>query len=339
MTSRERKPPGSDAEDTPSRGLGLLPFEISALVFLVAATGFLAINGLDMTWSSVTYSLTAALNLAPMTFAGGIFLAGAHYLVTHRRVSGYLQCVFTRAWLILWLRLWISCWVVTFAYFWLKVYVPLINLRLWDDALWNLDALTHFGIQPTVFLADLLADTVIGRILDIWYSLWILTVVLSIALFAAMTNDKLRRGVIHSCVLMWGVGSWLYLALPAWGPAFAFEGLWADLGQTTPISLSAQQLLWANYSAVLASAETGAEFQHTLGIAALPSLHVGFHFLFALWAREWSAAWFWIFLAMTALTQLSCVLTAWHYAIDGYAGMLLAYLVCRAAKRLDQGSP
>ena len=42
------------------------------------------------------------------------------------------------------------------------------------------------------------------------------------------------------------------------------------------------------------------------------------------------------FLGMTLLTFVRSLLTGWHYAVDGYVGMALAYACHRAAVWLEQ---
>ncbi len=314
---------------------GLYPFEVTALTAIAMVLIALGFNGLSADLKSVRYSLNAAINLVPLTFIAGLLLAGSAEWLKRRELRVFARQVFNPAWLLLWLRLWIACWLATYAYFWLKVYTPLINSTLWDDWLWSVDRWLHLGVQPTVWLSEVMATSGAAGWLALWYQLWLLTVVLALAFFAAGRDASLRRGVAHGCVLMWGAGCWLYLALPAWGPVFAHADEWVLPAVVRDIAGPAHELLWTNYQQVIGAPAGEAAFNHTLGIAALPSLHVGFHWLFALWARHIAMPLFWLFAVMTAATQVACVLTGWHYAVDGYAGMALAWAAYRAARALE----
>mgnify|MGYP001200691827 CR=1 FL=1 len=136
---------------------------------------------------------------------------------------------------------------------------------------------------------------------------------------------------------MWIGGVTLYVVFPALGPSFAFEETWQDIQGSLPRAEETQQTLRDNYQSVLAiGSDNSRPIDHRLGVAALPSLHVGFHFLFALWAWREMRVFFLPFLGMTLLTFVGSLLTGWHYAEDGYVGMALAYACYRAAVWLEQ---
>jgi membrane-associated phospholipid phosphatase len=61
------------------------------------------------------------------------------------------------------------------------------------------------------------------------------------------------------------------------------------------------------------------------GISAMPSMHVATAVLFFLCARGAGIAWLsWATGIFAVMIQIGSVLLAWHYAVDGYAGALLA---------------
>ena len=62
------------------------------------------------------------------------------------------------------------------------------------------------------------------------------------------------------------------------------------------------------------------------GIAAFPSLHVGMIVLFTLALRRYGPV-FWCLAVYSLIVQIGSVALGWHYAIDGYAGALLAAAV------------
>ena len=61
-----------------------------------------------------------------------------------------------------------------------------------------------------------------------------------------------------------------------------------------------------------------------LGISAMPSMHNASAVLFALAFRQVSKRLGWFFAAYAAVILVGSVHLGWHYAIDGYAGVVIA---------------
>lgn len=313
----------------------LQPFELAALAALLAVLLVLALHGLQPTLRSASYTLRAALGILPLSFVLGVGLQSL------RRVRGgrwraYLRGVLTPSWLALWLRLWLACILASYAYFWLKLYVPFLNPTSWDEAFWHLDHVLHGGFSPSFAAIELLRfDGVLARAIDYWYALWLASLVAGISFFSASAELDVRRGLLLSCILLWGAGACLYAVFPALGPVYAFPGVWTETRSSLPLAHAIQELLWSNYQAVLAARQgLPAAFVHTRGVAAMPSLHVGFHALFTFWALCEGRRLVPVFAAMTLLTFAGSVLTGWHYAVDAYAGVALAWLCYRVGRRL-----
>ena len=100
-----------------------------------------------------------------------------------------------------------------------------------------------------------------------------------------------------------------------------YEPLFQRLRELDPdhtlFALKAQNYLWTTN----VSGEWGA----VAGISAMPSLHVALATLFAILAwqcQRWLGALLTVF---AVATQIGSVVLGWHYAVDGYAGALLAY--------------
>jgi membrane-associated phospholipid phosphatase len=64
------------------------------------------------------------------------------------------------------------------------------------------------------------------------------------------------------------------------------------------------------------------------GIAAFPSLHVAVPALFVCAFPRWRFVW----IPFTAVTLIGSILLGWHYLIDGYAGVALAWASWRVAR-------
>ncbi len=314
---------------------GIYPFEWITLALVGGTVLFLRWQGLRIDWTTVEYTLYPMVPMLPGALVAGILLQALYRLVRYRAlgpVREYLRRVWSLRWLTLWARLWVAAMLMTYAYFWLKVSVPLINERLWDQELWRLDVVVHGGLSPSIFLTQLFQDSVLTRLLDAWYGWWITSVFYGMAFFTAAPDTLFRRRFMLSCVFLWPLGAWFHLVLPSLGPIYAFPDVWNDLLHQMPSARGAQIMLWENYQKVLAG-RTGPlkQFNPTRAIAAMPSLHVAAHGMFALWARRRERPLFALLLAATLLTVIGSVLTGWHYAVDAYAGLLLGWLCYRLA--------
>ena len=65
----------------------------------------------------------------------------------------------------------------------------------------------------------------------------------------------------------------------------------------------------------------------------MPSIHLAMATIFALTAfriRRWLG---WIFSGYILVMQVGSVILAWHYAVDGYIGIILACVLWYAANR------
>lgn len=315
-----------------------IPFalELLALAAFVAVVVLLRARGLRMDAHALRFTLPPMLSSLPRILVAGVALHVIVALVRRRRVLGYLREFVRPGSLLGWARICAAFMLVTFAYAWLKVCVPLLNQRLWDVELWRLDRALHLGFAPNVFLVELLAGTPLLGALDLWYSFWIVTVFAAWAWAAAHPDAARRRNFAFACALLSVAGSWLYLTMPALGPCYAYPELFAGVTGEIRHAAGTQAALGVNYARMVAGRDgTLSQFNPYLGVAAFPSLHVGAHWLFALWARRHARAMFVPLVVATALTFVASVATGWHYAVDGYAGMLLAWLVLALADRVE----
>jgi membrane-associated phospholipid phosphatase len=177
----------------------------------------------------------------------------------------------------------------------------------------------------------------LAPLLDLWYSWWLPSVSLSIAFFCAFPQDRMRRQFMLSCVLLWTLGAWIYVALPALGPVYVYNDVWSGASDQIYHATGAQQLLWENYQTVLGGRTGGLrQFNPTRGVAAMPSLHVGAHWLLMLWFRRRARPFFAVAVIGTLLTFIASVVTGWHYAVDGYVGVVLAQCCYLISLRLDR---
>ncbi len=314
------------------------PFEVFTAATLAASVLFLRLHNLRIDWQTVEYTLYPMVPLLPKALLGGIGLQVIYRLVTRKPLRAYLRRIASVPWAVLWLRMWLAAMLMTYLYFWVKISVPLINERLWDRQLWSLDIALHFGLSPSIFVSQAFRGSPLLGLLDRWYGLWVTTVFYTMAFFSAMPGELVRRRFMSSCVFLWTLGAWIYMAVPALGPIYAFPQVWHDLLDEMPRARAAQIGLWENYQRIVAGRTGGLKrFNPTLGVAAMPSLHVGAQWLFALWCRRRARVLFVPFVIATLLTLIGSVLTGWHYAVDGYAGLLLAWLCYRLSLASERG--
>jgi len=218
--------------------------------------------------------------------------------------------------------------LMTQAYLWAKTFVPGINPHLWDGALAGADRVLCLGINPNEALVAVFNGNPswVAGLLDRFYGTFVIWALAGTAWFMTDRPGR-RKAFLAANVVLWSTGFWLYLAMPAVGPVYVDQGLWMEVRRLFPIAATMQRQLLTNYQAVLALLR-GAHVAvlPTLGVAAMPSLHVGAQALFLLWCYRLRTAWKTVFLASTVLTFLGAVATGWHWAVDGWAGILLAIL-------------
>lgn len=319
------------------RRLPLYPFEWICLLLTAGSIGFLRSKGMRIDWRTVEYTVYPMLQALPRPLILGVGLQLVVLLLLRKPLAGFLQALKSWRWWALWLRLWIVCMALTYTYFWVKVCVPLLRTDLYDPALWKLDRLLHFGFSPSVFVTALFEKSSLAGWLDRWYGIWTPSVLVMLAFFTASTDGLLRRRFMLSCVFLWGLGCWLYVALPALGPIYYVPELWKEIAGRIPGASAMHDALWANYQKMLAG-RNGVlrEFNPIYAIAAMPSLHVGAHALFAVWAWRHARPIALVFIVATGLTFLASLVTGWHYAVDGYVGILLAFASYRLAFALER---
>jgi hypothetical protein len=212
----------------------------------------------------------------------------------------------------------------------LKQFIPALNERLYDSPLWRLDAWLHFGVDPAVTATELAARYGLLPWLDRAYLLFYpAQVAVPLLFLVAKPLRPLRGRFFFAFCLLWMVGGLMYVVWPTLGPVYyrASRFVWLD---EAPYAQYLQDLLMKDYVRFRAdpSYYTVKLYQ---GVAALPSLHVGVLALFAIAARRWRmlAIALWL---LTAVTFIGSLALGWHYAIDGYAGVLLAAAVWVVAR-------
>lgn len=277
----------------------------------------------------VTSLPATAISFLPSLF--GYMAAG----VVVRCVAGwwrgdlrpYLRVISSRGWLLDSLRLMISGALLLHSYEWIKITVPLLHPRLFDQQLWRLDQALLLGHSPNILLLNVFSDTTVLRLIDFSYArIFFTSLTVAFGFFLSSPSRRLRVAFSDGNSLLWLTGAWLYLAIPSLGPAIRFPDVWLPLIDVLQTSTHMQAALMKNYNAVL-RLPFGGSFkgvQLLFGVAAFPSLHVAFQSFAFLWMRR---QWIYgevIFGVFTLIILIGSIVTGWHYLIDGLAGMAMA---------------
>lgn len=241
----------------------------------------------------------------------------------------------------LWDVAWVAFALAVFSatYTWTKLFLPAFGGMLWDERLAAFDVKFHLGINPNVFALAIFESGPkwAAKALDLYYAGFVYTMLVGVAWFLADLRRSRRLAFAFSLALLWSAGLLGYVAMPTLGPAFAVHDLGRQIAAVFPLAAQLQKALAANYTQVLFLLDNpGKDVLVTpgFGVAAMPSLHVAGHAFLFLWAYLIGSRLRAVLLAMTILTFLGSVATGWHYAVDSWAGLLLAIVAGLVAQGL-----
>jgi hypothetical protein len=217
-----------------------------------------------------------------------------------------------------------------------KEFIPLIHPFTWDPVFEHWDRVLGLGYAPWELLQPIIGYPAVTMMFDVLYNSWFIVIFGALiwqAFFAAASRIRMQYLLAFS--LSWFIGgSILAVAFASVGPCYfgflhspdPYAPQLAYLREASRewslVTPYIQDRLWASY------AETkGANF----GISAMPSMHVAAAVLTALIARRSGQLLGIIFTVYAALIVIGSVHLAWHYAVDGVAGVALAILLWRVA--------
>ena len=266
-----------------------------------------------------------AVRAAALAASGGAPRAGRLLSVTFRPRSAFDL-----------VRLVAGASLVYYGHVWLKVIVPFLNPQLLDGSLARLDAAIHFGLNPGPFALGLFPWPFFLRAIDVYYAAFVPLTVAGMAWFLTAPSRPERARFAAGFALLWLLGAWIYVVVPSLGPCYVYAADYAQAAKNLPLQTATQKILMTHYRALLGAAAQDETIRilPVLGIGAMPSLHVAAHAFLALFARRRSRPLFIFFAAATGLTFYGSLVTGWHYAVDGYAGLLLAALCWRLGEKL-----
>ena len=233
----------------------------------------------------------------------------------------------------------VSFYLTYLAYRNLKAMIPFLRPGdLFDAQLADWDRALFLGHDPAVLLHSLFGTGIAAHVLSTVYASFIVFLPLSLGL-ALVFSRRLQVSLFFAAMMSinWVLGAASYYILPALGPVYAFDRVFAALPHTEVTRL--QQMLLDDRTGFLADPVTGTP----QAIAAFASLHIAMSFSALLAAHVLRlsrgvriALWAWLI-----LTILATVYFGWHYFLDDIAGILMgaaAYVLARALTGFDPRS-
>lgn len=218
----------------------------------------------------------------------------------------------------------------------LKLSLPQIVPFHADGLLAQVDAALHLGVDPWRLTHAVLGSLPMNNLSWIYIEFWLMPAIFLPVLSTLLDDDKERRaGYLVLWLAVWIVlGSVLAALVMSGGPVYhdrlvpasgeRFADLAARLAQADALDLRwIQEMLWQNY--------TSHDLLAGSGISAFPSVHVGMATVFALYL--WEVLPGRRLLAMRVNRVVPVLLLGfylvmsvhlgWHYAVDGYASILI----------------
>lgn len=234
----------------------------------------------------------------------------------------------------------LSIVVLLITYTSLKNEIHALNPSLWDAefALW--DRVLHGGTDPWRLLLPLLGNPYVTTAFNFAYHLWFVLLYLAVCIACLDRSNPTRSTVfLVAFILCWFIGGNLLATVfasvgPVYYETFGFGDTFLAqieyLKQSDTISpvwaLEVHDLLIQGYlNGGLAR-----------GISAMPSMHVASSVLLTLYAFSYARWIGWLMVTFTAVIMLGSVHLAWHYAIDGYASLVMMLFFWWLAKKLTQ---
>lgn len=224
-------------------------------------------------------------------------------------------------------------------HFLLKSFIYLVNSRTWDVKLFAWDQAFHLGLSPSRFLVALFQSPVFLRVLDFLYSgFYYFFMIGTTAICFGLLPIRKKFSFGAAYMLLWILGTILYLAFPSWGPVFVFTNEFRPALVHMPMTMNVQHALFLEVSS-LVNDPLAPRVIRFGSVAAFPSLHIGVVALLTLESRAVSKSWFrWNAIFLLAIV-LGSVITGYHYLIDSYGGIALAVLAWWSGEKLFSSRP
>ncbi len=223
-------------------------------------------------------------------------------------------------------------------FLYLKFSISTLNPFSWDPLFAALDRALHGGTDPYRLLAPVFDNILMTKLADSAYSIWFgLIHFFAFVAFMDKEHPDRRNRFLYAFFLSWIIGGTVLAIVfssvgPVYYQAFGFGDQFLPLTE----KLSALNEIWPLTAVELQARllEGYHDGDTAAGISAMPSMHVTLSWIIVFQAfcyRKWMG---WIVLGYAMLIQLASVHLGWHYAIDGYLGLLVALFCWGSAQIL-----
>lgn len=224
------------------------------------------------------------------------------------------------------------------AFSYLKIAIPFISPFVWDVTFAEWDRALHFGVDPYRIVMGLIGTPLVTSAVNAAYHGWLFLCYFTIlAACYSKANRANAMTYMIAFMLTWFLGGNVIAALlSSAGPVYYQAlGLGDDFvplmdslrsfNEVSPVwALGVHDLLWEGY----------ASGERTHGISAMPSMHVASSALMMFFAYGWQRWAGHLMAVFCAVIMIGSVMLAWHYAIDGYLGFLIAWAFWKLSRRI-----
>lgn len=227
---------------------------------------------------------------------------------------------------------------LTITYSYLKGVIPLLNTYSWDPLFAQLDRTLHGGHNVWEWLWPVLGSPYLTTAINAAYHGWFMVIYLAVCVACFDRRDPSRSMVfLVAFTLCWSLGgNLLGTVLASVGPVyyqpFGFGDTFAPQMELLRASHQSSPVWALEWHQMLLDGHFNDG--PVRGISAMPSMHVATTVLVTIYGFTYARWLGWMLTAFTVVILLGSVHLAWHYAVDGYASIMLAFVFWWLAKWL-----
>ena len=282
---------------------------------LVLALGFYLISvvlghrfGLQLVFpSSNALQFTGMSYFVPLSM---VFALGLFMMVTKRTMQLAYYLIAAIAYV-----------MILVVHFNVKLWMSIVNPRLWDALYWHADQMARPLIDASFVFHKLVG--MVSPVVNHLYLFAFLAMFGTSIIVHSMKNFIVFRQVIFTAMLVHALGAFSYLVMPAVGPFIYESGVNA-------LETTRQEHMYLGYQAAIVGGKPWIESQasHFLlaAVAAMPSLHVASSGVFVYYALKHERWLGWLYLPLFVFILFEAVATRWHYVLDIVTGLALTGL-------------
>ncbi|MFZ5475572.1 MAG: phosphatase PAP2 family protein [Myxococcota bacterium] len=221
----------------------------------------------------------------------------------------------------------------------IKMRIPAFNPEIHDAALRAFETRLLLGVDLVEVARGLRDWPITAQTLDRVYHHDYIFMTLSALLLWMNAGPRHFRHLFTSMGVLYLMGVAITALWPTVGPCFTdreayrwmhYYGIESWRTQETLL----KYLLISRDAAEAAQPITARAF---VGVAALPSLHVGHCFLLCVFAWHYHRKLLWVYVPVLALTWVATLVFGWHYLMDGVVAIPLVLLAVWISRRIVFG--